>query len=293
MSAKVKHRKRRKRGVNSHFTVTISITLVLFLIGMVAVLVFSGDQISDYVKENIGFSIILNDDAKDVDINRIQKYLDATEYVKSTKYVDKANAAQELSEELGEDFIEFLGYNPLLASIEVYLVADYANPDSLIIIENELKSYSQIKEVVYQKDLVNLVSENVRKITVVLMLFCLLLFIVSIALINNTIRLAIYSQRFIINTMQLVGATRGFIRKPFINRIILDGFVASILAILLIAGVLYSVQNELSAIISLKDYELLIMVFSLVILVGIIISQMAAFFALNKYLRLRSDELHF
>lgn len=291
--AKRKIRKRRVGAVNSHFTVTLSITLVLFLIGIVGVLIFSGDQISDYVKENIGFSIILKDDAKDVDVHRIQKYLDATEYVKSTNYVDKERAAQELSDELGEDFIEFLGYNPLLASIEVKLKAAYANPDSLTIIENEFKSYAQIKEVLYQKDLVNLVNENIRKITIVLLLFCLLLFIVSVALINNTIRLAIYSQRFIINTMQLVGATKSFIRKPFVNRIILDGLIASVLAIVLLTLAIYSIQNELSAIISLNDLELLVMVYSLVILIGIIISQMSAFFALNKYLRLRSDELYF
>ena len=290
-----KRRVRRKRigVVNSHFTVTISITLVLFLIGIMGILIFSGDQISDYVRENIGFSIILKDDAKDVDVHRIQKYLDATEYVKSTNYIDKEKAAEELQEELGEDFIEFLGYNPLLASIEVKLKAEYANPDSLTIIENEFKAYPQIKEVIYQKDLVNLVNENVRKITIVLLLFCLLLFIVSVALINNTIRLAIYSQRFLINTMQLVGATRSFIRRPFVNRIILDGLIAAVLAILLLTAAIYSIQNELSAIISLKDLDLIAMVYSLVLLIGIIISQMSAYFALNKYLRLRSDELYF
>ncbi|MFB6320389.1 cell division protein FtsX [Saccharicrinis sp. FJH54] len=290
-----KRRVRRKRVgvVNSHFTVTISITLVLFLIGIMGILIFSGDQISDYVRENIGFSIILKDDAKDVDVHRIQKYLDATEYVKSTNYIDKEKAAEELQNELGEDFIEFLGYNPLLASIEVKLKAEYANPDSLLVIENEFKAYPQIKEVIYQKDLVNLVNENVRKITIVLLLFCLLLFIVSVALINNTIRLAIYSQRFLINTMQLVGATRSFIRRPFVNRIILDGLIAAVLAILLLTAAIYSIQNELSAIISLKDLDLIAMVYSLVLLIGIIISQMSAYFALNKYLRLRSDELYF
>jgi cell division transport system permease protein len=290
-----KRRIRRKRigVVNSHFTVTISITLVLFLIGIMGILIFSGDQISDYVRENIGFSIILNDDAKDVDVHRIQKYLDATDYVKSTNYIDKEKAAEELEDELGEDFIEFLGYNPLLSSIEVKLKAEYANPDSLTVIENEFKAYPQIKEVIYQKDLVNLVNENVRKITVVLLLFCLLLFIVSVALINNTIRLAIYSQRFIINTMQLVGATRSFIRRPFVNRIILDGLIASVLAIILLTVAIYSIQNELSAIISLKDIDLIAMVYSLVLLIGILISQMSTYFALNKYLRLRSDELYF
>lgn len=291
--AKRKVKKKRRGVVNSHFTVTISITLVLFMIGIMGILIFSGNQISNYVRENIGFSIILNDDSKDVDIKRLQKYLDATEYVKSTLYIDKEKAAEDLSEELGEDFIEFLGYNPLLASIDVHLKAAYANPDSLVKIEAEFKTYPQIKEVIYQKDLINLVSENVRKITVVLLMFCFLLFIVSVALINNTIRLAIYSQRFIINTMQLVGATRSFIRRPFVNRIILDGFIASVIALLLLTGVIYSIQSELSAVISFKDVELIVMVYSIVILIGLTISQVSAFFALNKYLRLRSDELYF
>jgi cell division transport system permease protein len=286
--------RKRRSLLNSYVTVTISISLVLFIIGIMALLILSGDKLSDYIKENIGFSVILNDDAKEVEVTRLQKFLDATEYVKSTRYIDKATAAEELAQELGgEDFIEFLGYNPLLASIEVRLNAAWANPDSLAVIEQEFRSYSQIKEIIYQKDMVSLVNENVRKITLVLLGFCLLLFLVSIALINNTIRLAIYSQRFVINTMQLVGATNAFIRRPFMNRMLINGFFASIISLIMLTVVIFSIQNELAAIISFSDLELIVMVYGIVILLGVIITQSSAFFAINKYLRLRSDELYF
>jgi cell division transport system permease protein len=286
--------RKRRSLLNSYVTVTISISLVLFIIGIMALLILSGDKLSDYIKENIGFSVILNDDAKEVEVTRLQKFLDATDYVKSTRYIDKATAAEELAQELGgEDFIEFLGYNPLLASIEVRLNAAWANPDSLAVIEQEFRSYPQIKEIIYQKDMVSLVNENVRKITLVLLSFCLLLFLVSIALINNTIRLAIYSQRFVINTMQLVGATNAFIRRPFMNRMLINGFFAAIISLIMLTLVIFSIQNELAAIISFSDLELIVMVYGIVILLGVIITQSSAFFAINKYLRLRSDELYF
>jgi cell division transport system permease protein len=286
--------RKRRSLLNSYVTVTISISLVLFIIGIMALLILSGDKLSDYIKENIGFSVILNDDAKEVEVTRLQKFLDATDYVKSTRYIDKATAAEELAQELGgEDFIEFLGYNPLLASIEVRLNAAWANPDSLAVIEQEFRSYPQIKEIIYQKDMVSLVNENVRKITLVLLSFCLLLFLVSIALINNTIRLAIYSQRFVINTMQLVGATNAFIRRPFMNRMLINGFFAAIISLIMLTLVIFSIQNELAAIISFSDLELIVMVYGIVILLGVIVTQSSAFFAINKYLRLRSDELYF
>lgn len=288
-----KVRKKRQGLFNSHFTITISIALVLFLLGIMGIIVFTADKVSDHVKENIGFSIIMEDNARDVEVRRLQKYLDAMDYVKSTEFINKDKAAEELTKDLGEDFIQFLGYNPLLASIEVHLMAEYANPDSIANIEQEFQSYSSIREVIYQKDLVNLVNENVNKISMIILAFSALLFFVSVALINNTVRLSIYSQRFLINTMQLVGATKSFIRRPFITRCVVDGLIGSVVAIAMLSAVVYSLQSELSTIISFADVELIAMVFSAMLLLGLLITQFSAFFAVNKYLRLRSDELYF
>lgn len=283
--------KRRLRS--SYFTSIISITLVLFMLGLLGMLVLNAQRLSEYVKENIGFSIILKENVKEVDVRLLQKNLDASVFVKSTKYITKEEAANELQQELGEDFIAFLGFNPLLASIEVHLYAEYANPDSIQVIENQFKQFEQIKEVFYQKSLVNLVNENVKKISIIILGFSGMLFFIAIALINNTIRLSVYSKRFIINTMQLVGATRGFIRRPFLYRSALHGIVAAFLAIGLLTGVLYIAQKEFKEIISFQDVEIVGFLFFCVLAVGIIINWISTFFAVSKYLRMNVDKLYY
>jgi len=283
--------KRRLRS--SYFTSIISITLVLFMLGLLGMLILNAQRLSEYVKENIGFSIILKENVKEVDVRQLQKNLDASVFVKSTKYITREEAANELKEELGEDFIEFLGFNPLLASIEVHLYADYANPDSILVIENHFKQFEQIKEVFYQKSLVNLVNENVKKISLIILTFSGLLFLIAIALINNTIRLSVYSKRFIINTMQLVGATRGFIRRPFLYRSALHGIIAAILAIGLLIGVMYFAQKEFKEIISFQDIEIVGFLFFCVLIVGIVINWISTFFAVSKFLRMNVDKLYY
>ena len=266
--------------------------MVLFLLGILGLLVLNAKRISDYVKENIGFSIILKEDVKEVDVIRLQKNLDASDYVKSTEYVTKEEAAKELQEELGEDFIDFLGYNPLLASIDVHLRANYANQSSIGHIKKDLQKYDQIKEVFYQKSLVQLVNQNIRKIGIIILIFSGFLFLIAIALINNTIRLSIYSKRFIINTMQLVGATKGFIRRPFIYKGMLQGVLASIIAMGLLTGAVYFMQKEFDEIITLKDIEILAVLYSTVLLVGVFISWISTFFAVNRYLKINVDKLY-
>ena len=283
--------KRRLRS--SYLTSIISITLVLFMLGVLGLLILNAQRLSEYVKENIGFSIILKENVKEVDVILLQKTLDAAEYVKSTKYITKEQAAKELQEDLGENFIEFLGYNPLLASIEVHLYADYANPDSIKIIEQDFQQYEQIKEVFYQKSLVSLVNENIRKISFIILIFSGLLFLIAIALINNTIRLSVYSKRFIINTMQLVGATRGFIRRPFLFRSVWQGIVAALLAIGLLNGVLYLAQKEFKEVINFQDIEIIGVLFLGVLFIGIIINWISTFFAVTKYLRMNVDKLYY
>jgi cell division transport system permease protein len=279
---------------SSYLTSIISIALVLFMLGLLGLLVLNAKKLSDYVKENIGFSVMLKEDAKEVDVIKLRKDLDAKKYVKSTEYIDKERAAKEWQAELGEDFVGFLGYNPLLASIEVHLSADYANNDSIAKIEKAFKTYPEIKEVIYQKSLVHLVNENVKRMSLIILIFSGLLFLIAIALINNTIRLSVYSRRFIINTMKLVGATRGFIRKPFLYKSALHGVYASIIALLLLTGLIYlAVKNQMDDIISFRDLDVILPVFGVVLLTGLVINLTSTFFAINKYLRLDEDDLYF
>jgi cell division transport system permease protein len=281
-----------KRIFTSHLTSIISITLVIFLLGVVGILLMSANKLSTYVKENIGFSIILNEDAREMEVKRLQKYLDATEYVKSTRYITQAEAAEELQETLGEEFVDFLGYNPLLASIEVKLYAAYTNTESIESIKKEFLANSQIKEVVYEKDLIYLVNANVHRITLILLAFSALLLIISSALINNTIRLGIHAKRFTINTMQLVGATDGFIRRPFVGRSVMDGILSSLIAICIMVGLMFSLQKQFGNIISLQDFNMISAIFVFMILLGIILTNISSFFAVNRYLRMRTDELY-
>lgn len=283
--------KRRLRS--SYFTSVISISLVLFLLGMLGLLVLNANRLSVYVKENIGFSVILKENVKEVDVILLQKSLDASEYVKSTKYITKEEAAEELQQDLGEDFVEFLGFNPLLASIEVKLYADYANEDSIKLIENDFLKYEQIKEVFYQKSLVSLVNENIRKISLIILVFSGLLFLIGITLINSTIRLSVYSKRFIINTMQLVGATRGFIRRPFLYKSAGNGILSGLIAIGLLVGILYLSQQEFKEIISFKDIEIIGILFFGVLFIGIIINWISTFLAVSKYLKMKVDKLYY
>ncbi|WP_066630531.1 cell division protein FtsX [Labilibacter marinus] len=278
---------------NSYFTTVISIALVLFLLGAVGYLMLNAQRLSNYVKENIGFNIVLKDNVREVEVRRLQKYLDASSYVKATEYIDKDRAAKELQEELGEDFVDFLGYNPLLSSIEVKLFAEYANPDSIKNVEEIFNSFPQVKEVFYQKNLIQKVNENVNKISLVLLTFTFLLLMIATALINNTIRLSIYSKRFLINTMQLVGATKGFIRQPFVSTSIIHGLLGALLANGMLAGGIYVLHHELGGFIGFDNIELIGVLFILVVVLGIFLSLVSTFFAVNKYLRLKTDQLYF
>ena len=290
--SKEENKQTSRRLKSSYFTTIISISLVLFMLGILGLIVLNAKQISDHVKENIGFSIILKDGIKDVEIVQIQKTLDAENFVKSTHFIHPDSAAVELQRELGEDFISFLGYNPLLPSIDVKLNSDYANNDSLSVIEANLTGNPKIKEVFYQKDLVSLINENVKKISFYLLGFSGLLLIIAMALINNTIRLSIYSKRFLIKTMQLVGAKSTFIQKPFVLKGIGNGIVASILSIGLIVMFLYYLQKQMPEIIDFKNIELYGALFLMVIILGILISWISTTLAVRKYLRMDAGNLY-
>jgi cell division transport system permease protein len=282
-----------RRIRSSYFTSIISISLVLLLLGVVGLLLINGRNIRKQVMESIGFNVILKENVREADTYQLQKILDAKPYILSTEYVTKEEAALETEQMLGEDFIRFLGYNPLPPSIRVRLHQEWANPDSVMMIEQELLRYDSIEEVFYKKSLLYAVNENLRQISLIILGFSFLLMLISVTLINNTIRLAIYSKRFIINTMQLVGATRGFIRRPFLYRSAASGFSASIVAMALLLGLVYLMQKEFEGVVSLKDYEMLAFLALAVMLTGMLISWVSTFFAVNKYLNMKTDKLYY
>lgn len=278
---------------NSRLTSVVSIALVLFLLGLIFLMGLLGNKLSVYVKENISFSIILKDSQKEADIKRMQKSLDALPFIKSTEYISKEQAAKELEEELGENPETFLGFNPLQASIEVKLHSDYANPDSLKLIERKIKTYTSVSDLLYRKDMMEMVHNNIKRVGVILLVLAVILMSISFVLISNTIRLLIYSKRFLIHTMKLVGATSGFIRRPFIKYNVVSGILASILAILMLTGALYYLQRELSGFIQILDIRSLLFVYAIVLILGVLLSIIATIFAVNKYLRMGVDKLYY
>lgn len=286
-----KYSKRRLTG--SSITTVVSLSLVLFMLGLLAIIVLNTRKLSDNMKENIVVQIILKDNAKEVGIQRLSKGLDAAAYVKSTEFITKEAAAEKLQKDLGEEFVDFIGYNPLLPSINVHLNAEYANNDSLAWIEKELLNNRLVKEVNYQKSLVTNINENLKKISLVILIFSGLLMLIALALINNTIRLSIYSKRFIIKTMQLVGATQSFIRRPFVLQGIKHGIFGAIIAILMLIGVLSFAQKQLPELAELQDEKMLATLFGVVIVIGIFIAWISTSLAVRKYLRLKADDLHY
>lgn len=282
-----------KKGIKTFYISTIfSISLVLLMVGLLGLIVLHAKNLSNFVKENIVLNIILDEQAKDADIFKLQKEIEKNPAIKDTEYISKELAARNLSKDLGEDFIKFLGYNPLTASIDVYLKAEYATNDEIQKFTRRLKSKDFVKEVVYQESLVDLVNQNLRSISIIIVVFGAALLLIAIALINNTIRLAMYSQRFIIRSMQLVGATRGFIRKPFIITGILHGLLGSLISISILIGTLFLARNEVPDLIILEDYYEFAVLFFGIISMGILISFFSTFFAVNKYLDQHIDDLY-
>lgn len=289
MAREDKISKRRLR--TSYFSTTISIVLVLYLLGFVALLIMNANNLSTHVKENISLTVMMKDSVKEADILQMQKQLDLKEYVKSTEYITREDAAEIMKDDLNVNFVEFLGYIPIPPSINVYLKADYATVEQMQSIENELMAKGIVKQVFYQENLMHLVNENVHKISLFILSFGLLILIISIGLINNTIRLAIYSKRYIIKTMQLVGATHRFIRRPFVGQGILSGIIGALFAIILIGISVYLLQKQIPELKDIQDIDLFLALFVFVIFLGIIISWISTSFAVRKYLKIRSDQL--
>ena len=273
-------------------SIVISMSLVLFVLGILGFLLLNATRLSNHVKQNIGFSVMIKEGMKDVDIMQLQKLIDSKAYSLETNWVSKEDAATELKEQLGEDFISFLGYNPLLESIDIKLKATYANPDSLLVLQEELTKNDLIHEVFYQKDLVEKISENVQKMSVFLLSFCFLLFIISFTLINNTIRLSVYSKRFLIRTMKLVGATNKFIKGPFLSESIYNGVYSSLVAICMLLAVFQLLQSDMPDFLNIQNLKSMGIIFASIFVAGILFTWLSTFFALRKYLRIKESEIY-
>jgi cell division transport system permease protein len=282
----------RRRLTASYLTSVVSMALVLFLVGLVGMLLLNTRKLSDYVKENIGISIYLNDDIREVDVFSLQKLLDSKKYVKETRYITKEQAAQDFKKEIGEDFVSFLGSNPLPPSIDVKLHANYANPDSFAVLEKEFRKFPQVADVAYQKDLIYAVNLNVRKISLAILVLGGLLTLIALTLINNTIRLAVYSKRFIIRTMQLVGARHQLIRRPFVIRGITQGVLGACFAMGLLLLTLTLVEREINGLFSIRDFGILGILFAVMLFTGVILAWISTWLSVNKYLNMKTDNLY-
>ncbi len=287
-----------KRNSVSYFdmqfiTSSISTTLVLLLLGLVVFFVLGAHNLSVYVKENINFSILISDDMKESDILKLQKKLDKEPFVKETEYISKKQALREQTEAMGTDPQEFLGYNPFTASIEIKLHSDYANSDSIAKIEKKIKKNTNIQEVLYQKDLIDAVNDNIRNISLMLLGLAVILTFISFALINNTIRLTIYSKRFLIHTMKLVGASWSFIRRPFLRRNFWIGVLSAVIADAVLWGAAYWLVSYEPELIRVITPEVMLLVSVAVLVFGVLITWLCALLSINKYLRMKASTLYY
>jgi cell division transport system permease protein len=281
-----------KKTKTIYISTVFGIAMVLLMIGLLGLILVHARGIRRYVKENIVLNIFVDEGAHETDVVQLQKQLEVNPIVKQAIYVPKELAAKNLQKDLGEDFVKFLGYNPLSGSLDVYLKADYANNTDIEKFKTELLKNPLVKEVKYQESLVDKMNQNITSISLVILGFAAIFVLLSVALINNTIRLAIYSQRFLIKSMQLVGATKNFIRKPFILYGIWHGLLGALIAVIILMGTLYVAQQQIPELIVLQNYTEFGIVFLIVIGLGIFISGFSTFLAVNKYLRLKIYNLY-
>ena len=282
----------KRKIISSSASVVISLSLVLFVVGLLGLVLINAQRLSDYVKENIGFTIMLKDGITEIETIKFQKELESSDFTKSINFITKEQATQELKADLGEDFVNFLGYSPLLSSIDVKLNAPYANTDSLQQITTELTDNPFVFEAYYQKDLVNKLNSNVKRLSFFLLVFCILLFFIAFVLINNTIRLSVYAKRFLIRTMRLVGATDSFIQKPFLIKGVYQGVYSSIFAVFMLIGAIQLIQGDTVNMLNVDDLKTIGIVFILIFLSGLALSLFSTFFAVRKYIQLNENELY-
>jgi len=286
-----KYQKRRLRS--SYLSVIISIALVLFLVGLLGLILIKTNTITQHFKEKVTITIFLNDNAKDSDVEILEAELKKTEYTKSVKYVSKKEAAKIYSEDIGEDFVAFLGDNPLKNAIDISLKSEFVTPEKMAEIEKELMVRSIISEVTYDKPLIDLLTKNITRLSFWMLLFSTFFTLMAVVLINSSIRLSVYSKRFTIKTMQMVGATKGFIRIPFILKSVKLGIAGALVSIIGLVVFIIYVNNTIPELEMLSDYKILGVLFLIIICLGILITLLSTFFATQRFLNLRTDELYY
>lgn len=282
----------RKSRRSSRLSTIVSITLVLFLLGTLSVLLLHANKLSNYLKENIEISLVLQPDADSLAVNELYQRVASANYVKEVTLISKEQAAEELKKELGEDFVTFLGYNPLYASLNVHLRSDFADAATIESFISSVKSNPAVKEVQYQASLVESLNRNVKTISWILVGFSILLTLVAVALINNTIRISLYSKRLLIKSMLLVGATKGFVRKPFLINSIVNGVIGAVASIGLLTALFYFGEQKIPELSLIRDMRLMGIVAGLLVFLGIFLSMICTLFAVNKYLRYRTEDLY-
>lgn len=286
-------RYQKRKLISSYFSVVISIALVLFLLGCLGLLVLNAKKVADHFKEQVVLTIYLNDSAKEVEVKQLEKSLAMADYTKSTTYVSKEAAAESMKAETGEDFMDFVGFNPLQNSIDVYLKADFVTTETLASITEELATKKFIEDIRYDNDLVELMNDNVKKITFWVLIISGIFTVIAVLLINSSIRLAVYSKRFIIKTMQMVGATKSFIRRPFVMKSVQLGIIGAIVAMIGMGIVLYYLNQTFPELQLLQNPILIVGLFAAIFLVGIFITWISTFIATQRFLNLKTDALYY
>lgn len=283
----------KRRLISSYFSVVISISLVLFLLGLLGLLVLNTKKVADHFKEKIALTIYLKDTAKEVEIKQLEKSLALAEYTKSTDFVSKEKAAEAHSKDIGENFMDFLGYNPLQNSIDVYLKADFVDQAKIKEISTSITKRDFVDEVIYDQPLISLLNDNIKRISFWVLLISGIFTFIAVLLINSSIRLSVYSKRFIIKTMQMVGATKAFIRRPFVWKSVKLGMIGSIVALIGVGVVLHYLDKAFPELALLDDIMLLVILFLGVFGIGVLITWISTFFATQRFLNLRTDELYY
>lgn len=286
-----KYQKRRLRS--SYLSVIISIALVLFLVGLLGLIVLKTNSITNHFKEKVAITVFLNDNAKDKDVEILQAELKKAEYAKTVTYISKEEAAKIYSEDIGENFLEFLGENPLKNAIDISLKSEFVTPEIMAGIEKELVIRSIVSEVTYDKPLIELLSKNINRLSFWMLIFSALFTLIAVVLINGSIRLSVYSKRFTIKTMQMVGATKSFIRGPFIWQSIKLGIIGALVSIVGLVAFITYLNKNIPELELFSDINMLGIVFLGIIVLGILITWLSTFFATQRFLNLRTDELYY